>query len=183
MKTVIVLRHAKSDWGDEALRDFDRGLNDRGERAAAVMGHWAAEHGLIFDELKASPAKRVMETLSRFRNAYGDCADPAYDLRLYLANATAISEVLAEAPPATSSQLLAAHSPGIEQFILTAAGREAGNGLRSQVEIKFPTAAIAVLDFDIAEWSELSDAFKGKASLRAFVRPRDVDATLGPDQR
>lgn len=183
MKTVIVLRHAKSDWSDTALRDFDRGLNDRGERAAAVMGRWASNQGLSFDGLLASPAKRVVETLSRFCEAYGDSAPPSYDLRLYLANAATISEVLAEAPATASAVLLAAHSPGLEEFILSASGQDARQGLRSEVEVKFPTAAVAILDFAIAEWSDLGDSYKGRATLRAFVRPRDVDASLGPDQR
>lgn len=181
MKTVIVLRHAKSDWSDSALRDFDRGLNDRGYRAAAVMGRWAALHNLTFDAIIASPAVRVVETLERFREAYGDCPEPAFDLRIYLASGTTISEVLLETSEDVSTLLLAGHSPGLEELILTAVADNGRSTLRDSVEIKFPTAALAVLDFDRDDWAGLADQFQGSATLRTFTRPRDLDASLGPD--
>jgi len=183
MKTVIVLRHAKSDWSDSALRDFDRGLNDRGYRAAATMGRWAALQKLNFDAVIASPAVRVIETLRRFREAYGDCPAPVYDLRLYLASAGTIRDVLSETQEGHDSLLLAGHNPGLEEFILTASDRESRPGLRHSVEIKFPTAALAVLEFDVGRWTDLAPDMEGRANLRAFVRPRDLDAALGPDRR
>jgi len=182
MKTVIVLRHAKSDWSDTALRDFDRGLNDRGYRAAAVMGRWAALNKLAFDAVIASPAVRVVETLRRFREAYGDSPEPAFDMRIYLAAGTTIAEVLSEAPEEVSSLLLVGHSPGLEELILTAARHDRRSALRDSVETKLPTAALAVLDFDVEKWADLAEHFKGRATLRAFTRPRDLDPALGPDQ-
>ena len=183
MKTVIVLRHAKSDWSDSALRDFDRGLNDRGCRAAAVMGRWSALQKLHFDAVIASPAVRVIETLRQFREAYGPCPAPDYDLRLYLAAASTITDVLAETEETKASVLLAGHSPGLEDLILTATGREARPGLRDSVGTKFPTAAMAMLDLDVDGWADLRNGIEGRATLRAFVRPRDLDPALGPDQR
>ncbi|BAK65362.1 phosphohistidine phosphatase SixA [Sphingobium sp. SYK-6] len=183
MKRVIVLRHAKSDWSDAALRDFDRSLNDRGHRAAAVMGRWAAHHGLTFDAIIASPAARVVDTLRHFREAYGECPEPAYDLRIYLAAGTTLAEVLAETQEPASSILLAGHSPGLEELILTAVPDDARSPLRDSVETKFPTAALAVLDFDVTDWASLAHDFAGRATLRSFVRPRDLDPALGPDQR
>lgn len=181
MKTVIVLRHAKSDWSDSALRDFDRGLNGRGLRAAAVMGRWAAVHQQGFERLIASPAVRVVETLQQFRLAYGECPEPEFDMRLYLAPGSTIAETLAETDDSVSRVLLAAHSPGLEEFILTSVPVHVRSSLRDSVEVKFPTAAIAVLEFDIDSWGELADSFRDKARLCAFVRPRDLDPTLGPD--
>lgn len=181
MKTIIVLRHAKSDWEDSSLRDFDRGLNGRGFRAAAVMGRWAATQHLAFDAIIASPAIRVMETLAQFREAYGESATPAFDLRLYLASATTIADVIAEASDEDETLLLVAHSPGLEEFILNAAPQGRRSDLRDRVAIKFPTAAMAILDFNVESWRALADGFKGQATLRSFVRPRDLDPALGPD--
>ena len=183
MKTVIVLRHAKSDWSDSALRDFDRGLNDPGYRAAAVMGRWAARQGHRFEAIIASPAVRVVETLKRFCEAYGSCPEPAHDRRLYLASAGTIGEVLSETAPDIGTVLLAGHSPGLETFILASAAHEASPGLIADVETKFPTAAVAVLEFKVDGWAQLADEFENAATLRSFVRPRDLDPTLGPDQR
>lgn len=182
MKTVIVLRHAKSDWSDAALRDFDRGLNGRGMRAAAVMGRWAARSGIGFDAILASPAVRVAETLQRFREAYGDCPEPVFDLRLYLAPGGTIAEMLAEAGADADSILVAAHSPGLEELILTAAPADGRSPLRDAVAEKFPTAALAVLDFDIDDWARLGEGYAGRATLRAFMRPRDLDSSLGPER-
>jgi len=182
MKTVVILRHAKSDWSDTALRDFDRGLNDRGYRAAEVMGHWAAQAGMRFDAIVASPAKRVVETLRRFRAAHGHCPEPRFDLRIYLASAASIAEVVAETAPDVTRLLIAGHSPGLEEFILEAAGDDPGSELREAVEEKFPTAAMAVLDFDIDDWTQLADGAEDRARLRAFTRPRDLDPALGPDR-
>jgi phosphohistidine phosphatase len=181
MKTVVVLRHAKSDWSDAALRDFDRGLNDRGYRAAAVMGRWAGLQKLRLEAIIASPAVRVIETLRRFREAYGETPAPSYDLRIYLASGSTIAEILSETDDMLSTILLAGHSPGLEELILTAVPERSRSSLRDSVETKFPTAALAVLDFDIESWAALADGFADKATLRAFVRPRDLDPALGPE--
>ena len=82
MKTLGLLRHAKSDWDDIGSRDFDRGLNDRGRKGARLIGRHIAEHGTQFDVLIASPAERVKVTLE---NAMPD-VEPVWDKRLYLAN-------------------------------------------------------------------------------------------------
>lgn len=183
MKRLIALRHAKSDWGDMSLRDFDRGLNKRGERAATLMGHWAARQKLNPERIVASPAVRVVETLHRFAHAHGHCPDAQFDMRLYLAGAPMIAEVLAETADDPAIMLIAGHSPGIEDFILAAVPDNGENPLRAALETKFPTAALAVLDFDLPDWASLARHFPGSARLRTFVRPRDLDPALGPDQR
>ena len=66
MKTLSLLRHAKSDWQETSIRDFDRPLNEKGRRVSRAMGHWAASQKLRFDHIVASPAVRVMETLDEF---------------------------------------------------------------------------------------------------------------------
>ncbi|HZV17983.1 MAG TPA: histidine phosphatase family protein [Sphingobium sp.] len=183
MKTVIVLRHAKSDWGDVSLRDFDRGLNKRGDRAAALMGRWAARNDVTPERIIASPAVRVVETLHRFTQAHGGCPEPLFDMRLYLASAPMIAEVIAGIGGIADRLLIAGHSTGVEEFILACVPDDGDSPLRDEVEAKFPTAALAVLDFDMADWSGFAHDFVGRARLRTFVRPRDLDPALGPDQR
>ncbi len=184
MKTVTLLRHAKSDWGDTALRDFDRPLNGRGERAAALMGHWARREQLRFDHVLASPAARVRATLERFAESHGACPEPAWDQRIYLASAATLADVVAETDDARASLLLAGHNPGLEEFILAHVPDGGGDTrLRDDVAEKFPTAAIAVLDFNVAHWRALANGLAGEARLRRFVRPRDLDPALGPERR
>lgn len=181
MKTVTLLRHAKSDWSDTTLRDFDRPLNGRGERAATLMGRWAKRQDLHFDRVIASPAARVVDTLGHFRESFGPCPEPQWDQRVYLASAATLADVIAEADDAQGSILLIGHNPGLEEFILDMVPDDGHPGLRDDVAEKFPTAAIAVLDFDIEHWRALGEGQANAGRIRRFVRPRDLDSSLGPD--
>jgi phosphohistidine phosphatase len=90
LKKLILLRHAKSGWDDPVPRDFDRPLNAKGRRAARAIGRHAREAGIRFDQVIASPALRVTETLAEFAGGYGDMPEPSYDRRIYLASAQAL---------------------------------------------------------------------------------------------
>ncbi len=182
MKTVILLRHAKSDWSDTTQRDFDRPLNGRGERAAALMGSWAKREALRFDRIVASPAARVKDTFGKFMESYGPYPEPVWDKRVYLASAATIADVIAEADDGDESVLLVGHNPGLEEFILGHVADDGKSQLREDVAEKFPTASIAVLDFPIAHWRDLADGGTGTGQLRRFIRPRDLDPALGPER-
>ena len=82
MKVLGLLRHAKSDWGQSDKRDFDRGLNARGLKGAALVGAHIRDHGVSWDKLVASPAQRVKLTLAEG----GIGPEPEWDQRLYLAS-------------------------------------------------------------------------------------------------
>lgn len=178
MKTLILLRHAKSDWSDTSLRDFDRSLNRRGERAARVMGEWARRRSMAFDAILASPAVRVTETLQHFAQAHGDCPEPIWDRRLYLASSETLQDAIREAPAAAQCVLLAGHNPGLEDLVLDLVPDDGRSAYRAAVADKFPTAAMAVLNFAVDEWAQAGPG----ANLELFTRPRDLDATLGPDE-
>ncbi len=177
MKTVILLRHAKSDWSDTVQRDFDRPLNARGQRAAHVMGQWAREHAMTFDSIVASPAVRVIETLDHFLEGYARAADIRWDRRIYLASSATLLDLLRDLPDTTDAVLMAGHNPGLEDLVLDLVPDSADDALRAEVEIKFPTASMARLCFDADRWSDIG---KG-ARLELFKRPRDVDPALGPE--
>src|SRR3569832_2600497 len=103
MKTLPLLRHAKSGWDDASLRDFDRALNARGKRAAARGGrHWR-DIGLAFDTVVASPAVRVVETLEGVATGYGGDLAPVWDRRLYLASAATLLDAVHELPDSADS--------------------------------------------------------------------------------
>lgn len=177
MKTVTLLRHAKSDWNDPVSRDFDRPLNARGKKAATLMGRWAQEQGLRFDAIVASPAVRVTETLDHFLDAYGTTIDIRWDRRIYLASAATLLDVLRDSPDEWSTLLMVGHNPGLEDLVLDTVADSASNTLRGTVEEKYPTAAIATLEFPANHWADLAKP----AQLVAFTRPRDLDPALGPD--
>jgi len=179
MKTLTLLRHAKSGWDDPVLRDFDRPLNGKGKRAAQLVGrNWRAQ-GLAFDHAVASPAVRVIETIEQVATGYGDTLAPAWDRRIYLASATTLLDIVHELPAGADHVLLVGHNPGLEDLVLMLVPDSEEQPLRDDVEAKFPTASTAQLSFDVAEWHDVA---AGNAALALFVRPRDLDPTLGPDQ-
>lgn len=179
MKTLTLLRHAKSGWNDPVARDFDRPLNPKGHRAAQLMGQHARALGLTFDHVVASPALRVVETLAEVAKGYGRPIDPVWDRRIYLASGVTLLDVVGALPDEADSVLLVGHNPGLEDLALMLVPEGSDMPLRDQLETKYPTATLAEMVLDIDRWA---DAAAGSAALRRFVRPRDLDPTLGPDE-
>lgn len=174
MKTLTLLRHAKSGWDDPVARDFDRPLNPKGQRAAQAMGRHMKAEGLGFDSVIASPAARVVETLEQVGQGYGSDLAPAWDQRIYLASAATLLDIVHELPDAAETALMVGHNPGLEELVL---GLVPGGALRGDVEAKFPTASLAEIHFEVEHWREVQP---GKGELVRFTRPRDLDPSLGP---
>lgn len=177
MKTLTLLRHAKSGWDDPVARDFDRPLNGRGRRAAEVVGRHLRGAELTFDHVVASPAVRVVETLAHVSAGYASDLAPHWDKRLYLASAATLLDVVNALPDGAEHAMLVAHNPGLEDLVLTLVSTD-GGPLRAEVEAKFPTASVATIVFDVGRWSDVA-ADVGR--LERFIRPRDLDPSLGPD--
>lgn len=177
MKRLTLLRHAKSDWDDPVARDFDRPLNKRGEKAALLMGQYARSQAMRFDWLVASPAVRVTETLATFLAGYGDPLEAHWDRRIYLASVPTLLDVLRDLPETVGNVLLSGHNPGLEDLILALVPDRDDDALRDDVEVKFPTASLAVMDLAIDRWADVED---NVATLASFTRPRDLDPALGP---
>ena len=155
MKTLTLLRHAKSGWDDPVARDFDRPLNGKGKRAAAMVGrHWRSS-GLSFDHVVASPALRVVETLEHVASGYGEALAPVWDRRIYLASATTLLDIVHALPAGADRALLVGHNPGLEDLILLLVPDSGEQLLRDEVEAKFPTASTAQLQFDVSDWSAI----------------------------
>ena len=174
MKVLTLLRHAKSGWDDPALRDFDRPLNARGRRAARTIGAEMRRLGLRFDTVIASPARRVIETLHEVEQTFGRL-DPQWDERLYLAPPEMLLEVAQGSDESVERLLLVGHNPGLEELVLRSAS---GSALRDAAAVKYPTATLAELTFDATSWRQLA---AGAATLSRFIRPRDLDPDLGPE--
>jgi phosphohistidine phosphatase len=177
MKKLTLIRHAKSDWSDDGLRDVDRALNERGWRAARVVGKWMADQRLQFDLILASPAVRVAETLSGLAEGYGRILEGSVDKRIYLASSVTLLEVLRDQGGDADHIMMCGHNPGMEDLVLDLVPEAVGGGQRDAVEEKFPTASVAEIVLEIAEWSDL-DGRCGR--IERFTRPRDLAEDLGP---
>lgn len=176
MKTLTLLRHAKSDWSDAVQRDFDRPLNERGRRAARTIGAHMAEQGLRFDKVLASPARRVRDTLEEVARGYGDPLAPCFEEQIYLAPASTLLDLVRATEPSIERLLLVGHNPGLEELALQLAAADVNGPMRREVAIKYPTATLAQIELPATSWSDVTT---GRITL--FVRPRDLDPALGPD--
>ena len=178
LKTLTILRHAKSGWDATVERDFDRPINARGRRGAELVGQYARRHAMAIDRIIASPAVRVTETLDLFQPAAGiDAIEPDWDRRIYLASSATLIDVIRDMGKDAQNLLIAGHNPGLEDLILELVPESPDDELRAKVEEKLPTSALARLELDIADWRDLDTK---SARFVAFIRPRDLDASLSP---
>lgn len=159
--TLILMRHAKSDWSDPTLPDHDRPLNKRGKRSAQALGDWMRETGHLPGQALVSSATRTMETFDRL----GLALTPQADERLYHAEPEQMLALLQDAT--AQSVLMVGHNPGIADL----AGRLIDNPPDHPRFIDYPTGATLVLNFDVESWDQV-DWEMGQAM--AFVIPREL---------
>ena len=177
MKTLTLLRHAKSSWDDPAARDFDRPLNRRGRKAARAMGKAMRDRGIAFDHILASPAARVVGTLEDLAEGYGGPIEPAFDDRVYMATAATLLKLVQGADDRAERLLVVGHNPGMEALALSLT-RDDDNALRSEMSAKYPTATLAEISLPVDHWCDVA---LGTGQLARFIRPRDLDPELGPE--
>lgn len=174
MRRLGLFRHAKSDWDDLALRDFDRGLNARGRRGASLMGGHIAAQGIGWDKAIASPAERVRLTLA----SSGLDLPVIYRQEAYLADSGMLIALLREYGGEAESVLLTGHNPGLQELAVELVAPANENELFAEVAEKYPTASFAILELAIEDWTECAP---GCGTLVHFARPRDLDPELGPE--
>jgi phosphohistidine phosphatase len=160
MKTLFLLRHAKSSWDDASLSDFERPLNERGLRVAPFMGGLMQRKGHVPDVILSSPAKRARRTAELVKDGGALAAEIRFVDSIYEASPQNLLQVVAEIDDTHSSALLVGHNPGMEGFI---------RYLNGQIE-PMPTAALAVIELAIGKWNEIDH---GCGELKVLYRPRE----------
>lgn len=152
MKTLFVVRHAKSSWGDLTLNDFDRPLNDRGQRNAPEMAQRLLKKKYQIDAFVTSTAKRALQTASHFIKTYGR---PAEELilreQLYHGAAHIYFEVVSALDDQYDSAALFGHNPGISAFV---------NQLTDTRIDDMPTCGIFAVSIDAESWKDFATAEK-----------------------
>ena len=161
MKKLLLLRHAKSSWEDSSLPDFERPLNERGRRAAPLVGKYMREQGLRPDVVLCSPAKRTRETIALVLKAAGIETEIRYDERIYEASAMQLIEIISQIEDEKSVAMLVGHNPGMENLLERLTGTAE----------RMPTAAFARVSLNCDEWREA--ATKG-GSLEWLVKAKEL---------
>ena len=161
MKTLLVMRHAKSSWREEDLADHERPLNARGRRDGPRMGEWLAAQGLAPDLVVTSSARRACATAELVAAQLDPPPPLLVEADLYHAHPDAYLDA-ARRHGAGDRVLLVGHNPGVEDLIQELCG----------VWERMPTAAVAVLELAIESWASLPSP--PAATLAAHVRPKDL---------
>ncbi|MFF2371437.1 SixA phosphatase family protein [Agromyces sp. NPDC058110] len=163
MKTLMLVRHAKSDWGQPGLSDHDRPLNERGLRDAPAMGARLRDRGSIPDAIVSSTALRARTTAGLMAEALGvGEASVEFDERLYGSSPQTILRVVGDLASDVQRAMIVAHNPGMADLAFDLTGSIG----------EMPTCAVLELDFDIEEWAEVE--FEPPTETR-FDTPRSAD--------
>ena len=171
MRTLYLLRHAKSDWGDPGLGDFDRPLAARGRRAAPAVARWMNEHGCAPGFVLCSAARRAAETWALVSDVLEGDPEVETTEDLYHAAPAGLLGLARALPDRHAAAMMIGHNPGFHVL----AGGLAGEGpedLMRDLAAGYPTAALAGIAFDAASWTEIAP---GAGRLTCFVRPRALD--------
>jgi len=170
MKTLFLLRHAKSSWDDPAVDDFDRPLAPRGKRATKRLARHIAAQGYEFDLVLCSAARRAKETWDRIARDLASDTPVRHLRELYLTGQDGFVTALRGLDDDVASVVLVAHNPDIAMF----AGwlcRDGDEEALRHSRAKYPTGGFAVITLDCDRWAEL-DAETGY--LESFAVPRSL---------
>jgi phosphohistidine phosphatase len=162
MKTLLVLRHAKSSWSDPALDDYERPLNTRGRRDAPRMGALVREHGLIPDVVISSDAVRARLTAEAVVEAARYEGEILRDQRLYMAGPAHVLSVLRTVGEKAETVMIVGHNPGLEELVAQLTGERQD----------LPTAALAQIVLPIDRWRDLKLSTRG--TLVGHWRPKEL---------
>lgn len=163
MKTLLLVRHAKSSWEEPGLRDFDRPLSPRGKRDAPRMAALVSERYPLADQLVSSPAQRAQDTAVQFAKAFG--LDP-WDIRLvesvYEALPDDIQNVVESFDDAWNEVLLFGHNPGLTIF-----ANRFSEGFRFD---NIPTCGVVAIHSAVEHWNEFRP---GVATVDKWMFPKE----------
>ena len=173
-RQLLLLRHAKSNWDDPALADFDRPLSGRGLKTAPLVGRRLATRGWLPDMALVSPALRTRDTWRLVAAQWTVTVPVEFLDALYAATAADILAQVQHAGASVRNLLVIGHNPGLEEFARKMAGAASDDAAFTRLSKKFPTAALARFVVD-RDWAGLAI---GTARLTHFLRPKD----LGYDQ-
>lgn len=147
MKTLLLLRHAKSSWDDVALRDFERPLADRGKRDAPRMGEELKLRAPLPDLIISSPAARARQTTQAVVEAGGLTARLEFNDSIYGATSAELMRLIRRLEDGVNCALMVGHNPGFEELVSRLTGSDE----------RMPTAALACIEFQIDHWNDLED--------------------------
>ncbi len=171
MLVLLLLRHAKTSKTDTGRQDIDRPLTKRGKRDADAMGRYMQANGLLPDVVLCSPSRRTRSTWDLVANRLKSNPKILFTNGIYASrDGEELKDAIRRQGGEAKSLLLVGHNPSMEQLARQLAQKGEKKG-RSRLEVKFPTAALAVLSLNTDNWKTMSE---DASKLVRFVRPADI---------
>ena len=161
MKTLFLLRHAKSSWKDQSLPDFERPLNRRGKQAAEAIGRYLKRELIVPELVLSSPALRARETIERVAKEAKWTPEIRFDQRIYEAGGLRLLDVVSQIENERKTALLVGHNPGIQELLMLLTGESK----------RVPTAALIKIELKTSKWPNAADK---RAKLAWLIKPRDL---------
>jgi phosphohistidine phosphatase len=171
MKSLYLLRHAKTEAGGFFTQDKDRKLVDRGRSDTMLMARHMIDKGLLPDQIICSTATRAVTTCELLQETFGRQIDVEFEDELYLAEAAKLMAFAKGAPEAGNNLMLIAHNPGMASLAFAMAVQNGGMPAKLN---DFPTAALACFIFDCNYWTDLDPT---GAKLTHFTTPKELNDT------
>lgn len=165
-RRLVLIRHAKA--GDGAV-DHERPLAARGHSDATDIGRWLADRGIEPDRVVVSTARRTRQTWALVCAELASPSEPEFDERIYYNIVDDLLDVVRETPAARNTVVLVGHNPAVQEFAIFLDDGAGDAEIRRRVHGKFPTSAVAIIDFD-GGWGELDT---GAGPLTAYGDPGD----------
>jgi phosphohistidine phosphatase len=169
MRRLLLLRHGKAAQ-QCAGGDRERPLTRKGLEDARRVGEFLAAEGMTPELAVASNARRARQTLERVIEAFPVHVTQLIENTIYSATVDHLLDILRQSPDKVATMLVVGHNPGFSEL----ADALAGSGDLDEIKrmrVKFPPAALAILDFENGEWADVA---RGAARLRRFVTPADL---------
>jgi phosphohistidine phosphatase len=163
MKTLLIMRHAKSDWSYDDLSDFDRPLNERGKDAAPKVGKELKKLGITPDLIISSPANRAKTTAILFSENNDYKNEIVFSEDFYFGHYSDIAEIIKNTDEKISTLMIIGHNPIWEKITTYLSEKE--------VYIEMQTATVYIMVANIEKWKDID---RGTFEIKTIIRPKDI---------
>ena len=170
MKTIFLLRHAKSNWDNTKLEDFDRPLAIRGIKSCKKIGKFLKKKKLVPDIVYCSTAVRAKQTWNLLNRIVEKKKNIIYEDQLYMANSSIFMNFVKKTDDNFKTLMIVSHNPGIENFAVELIKNKESNFYKD-INLKYPTGGIAIINFKLKHWSKINYE---TGDIYEFIKPREL---------
>lgn len=162
MKTLLLARHAKSNWGDKNFTDFNRPLNEIGEIDAPIVAEYLQKCGYLINQIISSDAARALQTAEEYKKHLTPVQALITHHDLYLASVETITNIISNISPSHKTVMIVGHNPGMS---------EALNYLCKEGFYDMAACSVGIVQFEVSKWSDISE---GSGDLLGFENPKTI---------